>query len=49
MDQVVGKANKTLGMLMRTFEISEPRLSKDQYRSLVSPYFEYAVQAYIAE
>ena len=40
-DRMVGKANRTLGMLKRTFEKREPGLWKDIHVSLV-----YAVQAW---
>ena len=42
-DRMVGKANRTLGMLKRTFESREPGLWKDLYVSLVRPYLEYVV------
>jgi len=45
-DTMVGKPNKTLGMLKRTFENREPGLWKDLYVSLVRPHLEYAVQAW---
>ena len=45
-DRMVGKANRTLGMLKRTFESREPGLWKDLYVSLVRPLLEYAVQAW---
>jgi hypothetical protein len=45
-DRMVGKANRTLGMLKRTFESREPGLWKDLYVSLVRPHLEYAVQAW---
>ena len=37
---MVGKANRTLGMLKRTFESSEPGLWKDLYISLVRPHLD---------
>ena len=46
MDRMVGKANRMLGMLKRTFESREPGLWKDLYVSLVRPHLEYAVQAW---
>ena len=45
-DRMVEKANRTLGMLKRTFESREPRLWKDLYVSLARPHLEYAVQAW---
>ena len=45
-DRMVAKANRTLGMLKRTFESREPGLWKDLYVSLVRPHLEYAVQAW---
>ena len=45
-DRMAGKANRTLGMLKRTFESREPGLWKDLYVSLVRPHLEYAVQAW---
>ena len=43
---MVGKANKILGMLKRTFESRDLKLWKELYVSLVRPYLEYAVQAW---
>ena len=40
-DIMVGKANKTFGMLKQTFESSESGLWKDLYVSLVRPRLEY--------
>ena len=37
-DMMVGKANKTLGMLKRMFESRDPGLWKDLYVSLVRPH-----------
>ena len=45
-DSMVGKANRTQGMLKRTFESREPGLWKDPYVSLLRPHLEYAVQAW---
>ena len=45
-DRMVGKANRTLGILKRTFESREPGLWKDLYVSLVRPHLEYAGQAW---
>ena len=45
-DRMVGEANRTLGMLKRTFESREPKLWKDLSVSLVRPHFDYAVQAW---
>ena len=44
--RMVGKANRTLGMLKRTFQSREPGLWKDLYVSLVRSHLEYAVQAW---
>ena len=45
-DRIVGKANRILNMLKRTFESREPRLWKDLYVSLVRPHLEHAVEAW---
>ncbi len=45
-DGMVGKANRKLGMLKKTFESREPGLWKDLYVSPVMPDLEYAVQAW---
>ena len=45
-DRMVSKANRTLGMLKRTFESRDPGLWKDLNVSLVRPHLEYAVQAW---
>ena len=45
-DRIVGKVNRTLAMLKRTFENREPMLWKDLYVSLVRPLLEYSVQAW---
>ena len=43
---MVGKANRTLGMLKKTFESSDPKFWKDLYVSLVRSRFENVVQAW---
>ena len=43
---MVGKANRMLGMLKKTFESRDPKLWKELYVSLVRPHLEYAVQAW---
>ena len=43
---MVAKANRTLGMLKRTFESWEPGLWKNLYVSLVRLHLENAVQAW---
>ena len=43
---MLGKANRTVGMLKRTFESREPGLWKDLYVSLVRSHLEYVVQAW---
>ena len=45
-DRMVGKANRILGMLRRTFESREPKLWKELYVSLVRSHLEYALQAW---
>ena len=45
-DRMVGKANRMLGMLKKTFESRDPKLWKELYVSLVRPHLEYAVQAW---
>ena len=45
-DRMVGKANRMLGMLKRTFESRDPGLWKDLYVSLVRPHLEYVVQVW---
>ena len=42
-DRMIGKANKALGVLMRTFE---SKMWKDLYVPLVRPHLEYAMQAW---
>ena len=49
LDQVrhaASKANKVLGMLLKTFVSRESDLWKKLYISLVRPHLEYAVQAW---
>ena len=43
-DRMVGKANRMLGMLKKTFESRDPKLWKELCVSLVRPHLEYAVQ-----
>ena len=45
-DNVVKKANRTLGMLKRTFYSRGPRLWRNLYVAFVMPHLEYAVQAW---
>ena len=46
MDSIVGKANRMLDMLKRTFESRNRGLWKDLYVFLVKKHFEYAVQVW---
>ena len=39
---MMGKANKSLGILKRSFVSREPKMWKNLYTSLVRPYLEYA-------
>ena len=41
---MVGKANRILGMLKKTFESRDPKLWIELYVSLVRPHLEYVVQ-----
>ena len=43
---MVAEANRTLGMLKRTFESRDSVLWKDKYICLVRPHLEYDVQAW---
>ena len=45
-DRMIGKANRMLDMLKRTFESRDPGLWKDLYVSLVRPHLEYVVQVW---
>ena len=45
-DIMVGKANRTLGMLKRTFERRKSGLWKYLYVSLLRPHLEYAAKAW---
>ena len=46
LDRMVGKANRILGLLKRTFEITHPKMWKELYVSLLRLHLEYAVQAW---
>ena len=45
-DRMVGKVNRTPGMLKRTFESRQSKLWKDLFVSLVRPHLEYDVQTW---
>ena len=42
-DRMVGKENRMLGMLKKTFESRDPKLWKELYISLVRPHWEFAL------
>ena len=46
LDRMVGKANRMLGMVKRTFVRKDPGLWKYLYVSIVRPHLEYAVQVW---